>query len=470
MIVSGLANGVKKSLTFDITCNAPTFASVNVTVDKANIAEGETANISITDALMTDGSVADLDAAIAAKKASISFEFDDEIVDVSSSERTITYVAEGTTTVTVAINYYGVIITKELEITCGVVEPVIPTLPAMTLKNVIGASITLKDEILLNIKFQPTIPAGYTGEDYLDKVGVLVFNDANIAAEDATYENADSIIANTEETPNAVTFASGVYAATKGVAAKNMGDLYAYVPFVKNDDGSVSYGKIKNAYSPSEYCYGQYDKNANKELMIAMLNYGAAAQIALDWKPDDLMNKRLPADEQKTAWDGSLVRDDSFWTTATVAKQGALVQDKTVVKGRGQTLLLKSAIEYSYKFQVADQSKITDAKVLVWTEDQFNAVDVLTPENASEVKDIEWVAASKYYEYVHPGSPARKMFSPVYVCAVFTVGGVDYYSGVVAYCPETYGFKNMNKTDAIGEMARTMVVYGDAARTALGAN
>ncbi len=467
--ISGLANGVKKSVSYVVTCDDPTFKDVDVTVDKTTLADGETANISITNAILTDDSVVDLEAAIAAKNAYISYDFDDEIVSLNWSTRTISYVADGTTTVKVTVTYYGKPITKEFTITCGEAEePEVPAEPEPNVKYTINTSLTLKDEILLNIMFMlENIPEGKTLEDYQDRVGVLVFDNANIEEKNATKENSDTVVSG--EAVKIVWNNSAkayVFQAELGVPAKNMGDLRSFMPYFEKADGTYSYGKIRNAYSPSVYCYNQRaKKNEVYDLVVAMLNYGAEAQTVFNYRTDDLMNKDLTAAEKTINWDDSLIRDSSFWTEAITAKESAeLARNKTIVQGRKQTLQLKSALLNTFQFKVSDAnvSKITSAKALVWTEEEFNSIDMFTKENASEVVDLEWNEEEKVYQYAC-GLPARKMFSPIYVCAVFTIDNVDYYSGVVVYCPEKWASAYKDNPD-YANMAKTMLIYGHEAK------
>ena len=42
--------------------------------------------------------------------------------------------------------------------------------------------------------------------------------------------------------------------------------------------------------------------------------------------------------------------------------------------------------------------------------------------------------------------------------------GNVYYSGVIGYSPERYAYINQNKGDTNAELAKRLVVYGDAAR------
>ena len=127
---------------------------------------------------------------------------------------------------------------------------------------------------------------------------------------------------------------------------------------------------------------------------------------------------------------------------------------------------LEGAIDYSF-YNKTQGISVRSIKMLFWTEEAYNSLDVLTPENATMIKEMEWVPSESRYEATYVGLAAKDMFSPIYSCAVVEdVDGNVYYGGVLAFCPERFGYINMNSAVIKDKnLARALVVYGDAART-----
>jgi hypothetical protein len=257
---------------------------------------------------------------------------------------------------------------------------------------------------------------------------------------------------------------------TAGIPAKELGDLLSFRAFYIREDGTYVYGRIITNYSPRRYCYNMLNDSDTSDdaLMIAILNYGAAAQKFFKYRMDDLMNSDLTDTQKNFAWDGSLVRTD--WSISA-EKEGSLVRNKSVVTSRGGYLTLLGAIDYVYYIKVADSVEVANIEMLYWTEEAYKSLDVLTVENASgKLTDPEWMTDKSRYEFTFEGLPAKEMFEAIYTCAVITdTDGNVYYGGVVPYCPERYGTINANSGDAAtAELSRTLVIYGDAARTYFG--
>lgn len=132
-------------------------------------------------------------------------------------------------------------------------------------------------------------------EDYLDSVGLLVWDAENAPEEaEATFENCDNVLEGARYNSVLGRFET----TTEGIVAKKLGDQLCFRAYCLNEDGSYSYSKYITNYSPKTYCYNQITKNADDEvaveLMASILNYGAAAQKYFGYRTDDLMNADLP--------------------------------------------------------------------------------------------------------------------------------------------------------------------------------
>ena len=345
-------------------------------------------------------------------------------------------------------------------------KPAAPT-DETTINDSMQANLTLKNKVILNICFTLGNTTG-APEEYLDRVGLLVWDASNVPA-DATIENCDRVYNGEAVVWDAVN--SRYEAHVDDIPAKNMGDAITFRVYYQREDGTIVYGRMIENYSPKTYCYNKLNPAKDSDtsddaLMIAILNYGAAAQVFFNHRTNELMNSDLTAEQQALVWDGSLVRSD--WSIPA-EKEGSLSRTPNAFTGRGANLTLLGAIDYNFYVVVAEDIEVKEAKMLVWDEAAYNAATVLSAENATAFELMDNVYGTRY-EYTVEGMPAKDMFSPVYACAVITdVDGNVYYSGVVAYCPERYGYINQNSTDAAtAELAKRIVIYGDAARNYFG--
>lgn len=333
------------------------------------------------------------------------------------------------------------------------------------------ASLELESEVYMVVSPVLTAADGTTfttaeAQTLEDNVGIMIWDATTAPAEDnATMKNAASATVITGANYNPSTGRFDVK--TAGIAAKNLGDNLTIRSFYTDGEGNYIYGKYVASYSPKKYCYNQIKKNSNVELTavcVALLNYGAAAQTYFGHNTDALMNAELTDVQQAWEWDESLVRDS--WSVDT-AKEGALTRDKTVVSSRSGSLELEGAINVVFSGGVKNIT-VAKAELLLWTEADFNAADVLTEENATETVEMTQRSDGKY-EYICKGIAAKEMFCVIYGCQKYTdTDGNVYYGGVMPFCAERYGYNHSEDGSDLGALAQSMVIYGDAARTYFG--
>jgi hypothetical protein len=321
------------------------------------------------------------------------------------------------------------------------------------------AFLLLKSEVKLGVGYKVEGMDTLAHEELLDRFGLLIWNASEVPAEaEAIYENCDYIVAGATYNAESGRFESE----SLGIAAKNLGDQLAFRVYYRNDDGSYSYSRLIASYSPKTYCYNQIKNNPNDRgnvnLMVAILNYGAAAQEYFAYNTENLMNSDLTAEQKALAWDGTLVRSNY---NVPDGKDSAFVRDAEVTS-RGGYLNLKGSIDYNFYAKTKFTAK--SATIYYWTEEDIASLDALTLENASRSDAMVWVEDSARWEGKYEGLPAKNMFSTVYACMVFEdADGNLYYSGVVGYSPERYAYINRNDAEN-GPLAKRLVIYGDAAR------
>ena len=368
-------------------------------------------------------------------------------------------------------------------------EEIIPVLENVTVK-MDCTSKTLSLEGLVSINMYVTFEVNGLPLDMgyvLDNGGVLVWSETDLPAD---VENAimgsQSYIAKME--------GSSLYkgrtefkAISEGIPAKEYGDSFYFRPYILVD-GEYQYGEIF-AYGVKTYAEGRFEKSESEELkntLVALLNYGAAAQEYFGYKTDALAN----ADLNTYLANG--------WITANMLELGDSEQVLTPLQeptgdmtvnfvqstnlGKiSKTLELNGAIATNYYISVVDNSLFENAiaeKAYFWTEADYNALKTagiaLTKENASYNMDAELEFSTKYgYEYAAASDQifAKNWSDTLYMALVITdANGVDHTSGVIAYSPIQYAANKLSngKVENIDSVCEWMVAYSLRAATYLG--
>ncbi len=326
---------------------------------------------------------------------------------------------------------------------CGEADPnyVPVVVPIITLKT---PTLLLEDTIKLNIYY--TIDQDIA----LENMGMLTWSSKPDVVDISTAENIY---------PGATYNAgNGYYGVnTDGIPAQNLGDIIYFCVYAELADGTIAYGK-QVQYSPSTYAYNQINGGASAEmkaLLVAILNYGAAAQTYLE-DTDALVNANL-TDAAK-----ALVEEynaDMVHSVAGVpaAKQGALASNGGF-SAKKPSISLGGAFSINYYF-TPSATVAGDMTLYYWNAAVFAAADVLSIENATGSS----VMANEdgVYGGAVAGIAAKDVDSALYACGVYTdANGNTYSTGILPY---SLGFYCGNQVKAGGEtadLAAAIAVYG----------
>jgi hypothetical protein len=143
-------------------------------------------------------------------------------------------------------------------------------------------TLSFEEEILMNIYFSV--------ENEQDVLGMgLITYDTKVT--EWNINNAKTVV-------SGYTWSEGshlYYVTTEGIAAKCLNDTIYFAVYALLADGSYSYTGLYS-YSPKTYAYNQLKTGSPemKALVVAMLNYGAAAQNYFEYRTDEciqLVNK-----------------------------------------------------------------------------------------------------------------------------------------------------------------------------------
>ena len=321
------------------------------------------------------------------------------------------------------------------------VDPIVtPERPALSFNGMISYNVFFSAENLGDL----------TGAD----LGLAVFSTEDT---EGTIETAREVIYGATEI-------DGLYmASTGGIHAKYLGDTQYFRVFAKKADGSYVYSKMVS-YSAVDYAKNTLAKSTDvklKQLVVAMLNYGAEAQKFFNYKTDDLMNKDLTADDQAllAGYDASFLKPVS---KSDPSKIGAFASTGGFSK-KSPAISFKGAFEINYFFKPANAVD-GDMKLYFWNEDTYNSVTELTAENAD--KAVIMTLENGSYTATSDEIAAKYLDRTVYVAAVYESNGITYCSGVLPYSIAAYCQK---PPAGVQELATAAAIYGGTAKQYFGA-
>ncbi len=279
-------------------------------------------------------------------------------------------------------------------------------------------TLAFRDEIQYNIY--------YTVDNTADivEMGLAIF----------PYRNTSGTVANALEIiPDYIANSDGTYTvSTYGIPAKELGDTMYFKVYARLSDGSFAYSDIVG-YNAVIYARTVLNSASSstkaKALMVAMLNYGAAAQAHFDYKTDSLMNSSLTAAEQALvkAYESGMVTPVE---AASSAKAGHFVMNKTAFTNFYPSVSFAGAFAINYYIAngLTPDNGIT---FCYWDAETYASVDKLTTSNATGIMSMvhdgnNWCATVE-------GISAKDIDKTIYVAAVYRSGGTVYTTSVIAY-------------------------------------
>ncbi len=322
---------------------------------------------------------------------------------------------------------------------CGMKDPYyVPSMVIPTLQMVVP-TLSFEAEIRYN--------AYLTVDDMRDviELGMITFSEK---LTDGTVENAVDVI------PGYFTSDTYYVVSSSGIPAKQLGDALYFKAYAKLTDGSYIYSEVVG-YHAVAYAQSILESDADdttKALMVAMLNYGAAAQVLFDYKTDTLMNASLTADEQ------ALVREYDSSMVAEVEKiDSAKVGD--FVHNGGYSGIIPSvsfegAFAINYYFMTAHTPDVAPV-FYYWDAKTYSNAETLTVENAAGT--ITMKPNGNYWIATVSGIAAKEIDQTWYTAGAYSVGETVYYSPVVSYSLGSYC---VEQADLGNEFGAATAVYG----------
>ena len=333
-------------------------------------------------------------------------------------------------------------------VSCGETDPgYSPSVvtPTLTLK---APTLEFKDMITVNAMFEAT------NLDDVVEMGMITYSSKVSSWSVAT---AEHVIPGT--TYDAST---GRYIATsQGIHAKYLGDTVYLATYAKLKDGTYAYSKLAG-YSPVQYATSKLSGNDAKlkQLVVAMLNYGAAAQTHFGHNTQNLANASLTAAQKALP---EAYRSDMVSTVASssTSKQGAFVNNKGFAK-RYPSISFEGAFCINYFF-TPNYAPVDGITLYYWNAADYEAASVLSIANASGSLKLEGSGTGEYRGDI-VGIAAKALGEGVYVAAVYSDGTNTWTSGVLGYSIGSYCSSQATKGGTIADLAMATAVYGYQAK------
>ena len=324
------------------------------------------------------------------------------------------------------------------------------TVPTLTLKS---PTLEFKDMITVNAMF--------TAENIGDVVemGMITYS-SNVTT--VSVDTAEYVIPGTTYDASTARY----IAHSQGIHAKYLGDTVYLAVYAELADGTYAYSKLA-PYSPVQYATSQLKNSTDtklKQLVAAMLNYGAEAQLFFGHNTGALANASMTADQKAlpAAYSSSMV---SSVPAASAAKQGTFANNSGFSK-RYPAISFEGAfcINYFFTPSYTPDNGIT---LYYWNADDYNAVSVLTTANASGSFKLTGSGTGEYSGDI-VGISAKNLSEAVYVAAVYTSNGTTWTSGVLGYSIGAYCSSQASKGADVSALAMATAVYGYHAKAYFG--
>jgi hypothetical protein len=256
------------------------------------------------------------------------------------------------------------------------------------------------------------------------------------------------------------------FSSSQGIHAKYLGDTVYLAIYAQLTDGTYAYSKLA-PYSPITYATNQLKNSTDaklKQLVAAMLNYGAEAQLFFGHNTSALANSSLTAAQKAlpVTYSASMI---SAVSAPSLTKQGAFANNSGYAS-RKPAISFEGAfcINYFFTPKHTPEGEVT---LYYWNAADYRDASVLTVDNASGSLKMSGSETGEYRGDI-TGIPAKSLSEAVYVAAVYKNGGTTWTSGVLGYSIGVYCAKQAASGGDIAALAKATAVYGYHAKAYFG--
>ena len=327
---------------------------------------------------------------------------------------------------------------------CGAADPnYVPAVvtPTLTLKY---PTVSFEDVIVMNVYYTAA------NLDNVVEMGLITYS-SNVSRWNV--DNAEEVIPGYSYAADKQMYVSS----TKGIAAKCLGDTMYFAVYAKLTDGTYTYTKLVS-YSPETYAYSQLSTGSAdiKPLVVAMLKYGAAAQVFFNHNTGSLVDRKLTS--AQLAMIGSYRADMmSAVASPSQAKQGVFVKNGGYAN-RYPTVSFEGAFSINY-YCTPSYAPASGITMYYWNQADYDAASVLAAANATGTIKMEGSGTGRYQAAVE-NIAAKDLDKGIYVAFVYRNGTTTWTSGVLAYSIGAYCTANASGTTDVADLAAATAVYG----------
>lgn len=286
----------------------------------------------------------------------------------------------------------------------------------------------------------------------VEEMGLITFNS----------KLTDGTIADAVDVFPGYTGSDGSYMAqTDGISARNLGDTVYLKVYARLTDGKYVYSDVAG-YNAVVYAKTVLRNSSNaymKSLVVAMLNYGAEAQLYFGYNTENLMSNILTEEQRALvrSYDESMVNP---LTAVDSAKAGSLQYNGSAFVKRVPTVSFDGAFSINYYFTTAVKPD-SAVKLYYWTREDYNAAATLSPKNATGSVTMTLTEEENRYWGKVSGIAAKELDETVFVVGVYACDGVTYSTGVLAYSIGRYCEGIAAKDTSEQQMfAQATAIYG----------
>ena len=318
-------------------------------------------------------------------------------------------------------------------------------------------------EELVCIKYKFTIDPAYSEAYIKENSGLLVWMEEDIF-DGQIYKSGTE----TYRVKGLARNGSRYEADAKGVPAKKMGDTMYAVGYIINAEGEYEYSEVIDI-NPVKYAKLVMPRTESdfvrlRPVLVAMLNYGAAAQLNFNYKKDSLMNDWLTEEQQALApYSSSYVE-----MLDKDASKYKFTPD-IVLKNLTHPLVLNENVWIRFRFMLDSSvlSNATEVKLLYWSETQYNAIEECTLNNVSGTSVL--TKNGSYYMADIEGIAAKRMGDTYYACVYAKYAdGTEHYSAMDVFSIHYYASAVMGSNSyesTLQNLCKWIVAYSYHAKT-----
>jgi hypothetical protein len=190
--------------------------------------------------------------------------------------------------------------------------------------------------------------------------------------------------------------------------------------------------------------------------MVAMLNYGTAAQNYFSYRMYSPANNGLTAD-QKAMISGYTATMIPASDKADSTKIGIFANNGGFSK-RIPAVSFGSAFSVEYFFTPA-YTPVGNVTMYYWTQSDYDATVTLQPSNATGKIQMKLTDDGAYHCSI-TGIAAKDLNQTIYVAGGYKSGTTSYCTGVLPYSIGTYCASQVSKAGEAKDLAAATAVYG----------